>query len=112
MYFRTTRKGRRNYLSKVLTYAKGAKKQIWIMELQAEPWEPGHLVYKEEEVPPTGWPGGAEESFREARQLGIETIFFWGAEYWLFREMHYQDTGWKDLLKELLRETQPAREKI
>ncbi|MDP8298696.1 MAG: hypothetical protein P9L88_02160 [Candidatus Tantalella remota] len=111
MYFRTTRNDREKYLSRVISFAKSMRKETWIVELQAEPWEPGHLAYQEEEIPPTGWPAAAEESFAEARKLGIETIFLWGAEYWLFRELRYQDTGWKDLLKELLRESQPAGKK-
>ncbi|MGB3242349.1 MAG: beta-galactosidase [Candidatus Omnitrophota bacterium] len=100
-YFRTTRKEMDKYFSKLLTLAKNRGKKTWIVELQAEPWEPGHLVYKPEEIPATERPDVTIERFREFRKLGVDTILLWGAEYWVYRQARYGDTRWREVLKEL-----------
>ena len=103
-YFWTNRKERYRYFSKLLSYVKSKEKDAWIVEFQAEPWEPGELVHKGKERPPTGWPEAARESFGEFRSLGFDTIFLWGAEYWRFREVRHKDTEWNNMVSGLLKE--------
>lgn len=93
-YFRTTRKERERYFSELIAYVRERGKKVWITELQSEPWEPGHLVYKEKDKPLTITPGEAKECFMELRGLDVEAFFFWGVEYWLFRQIRYGDTEW------------------
>ncbi|MEA3489268.1 MAG: beta-galactosidase [Candidatus Omnitrophota bacterium] len=102
IYFNTTPGGREKYFSKLLKRIRNKRKKVWITELQAEPWEPGHLVYKEKDPPPTGMPETMEESFREFRDMGVDTVLLWGAEYWRFRAVRYGDTEWERTVRNLL----------
>ena len=76
-------------------------KEVWVTELQAEPWEPGHLAYKGEEVPDTDSPADTEKVFIEMRGLGVDTFLLWGAEYWIFRRERYGDTRWLEMVSGL-----------
>ncbi|MFQ5952563.1 MAG: beta-galactosidase [Candidatus Omnitrophota bacterium] len=102
IYFRTTRQQRDMYFSKVISIARSEGKDVWIMELQAEPWEPGHLVYKEKKQPLTGNPEEVKESFEEFRNLGVDTILLWGAEYWHYRETRHKDAKWQNTVRGLI----------
>ena len=58
------------------------QKPVWIMELQAEPWEKNDQAYRSQN------PGSfnlakLQKNWELAKQLPVEAIFFWGAEYWL-----------------------------
>ncbi len=99
--FRATRKEMDRHFSNLITLAKNNGKKAWIAELQAEPWEPGHLVYRPEEIPATAKPKVTAECFRELRKLGVGTILLWGAEYWLYREAQYGDSRWLEMFKDL-----------
>ncbi|MGB3057494.1 MAG: beta-galactosidase [Candidatus Omnitrophota bacterium] len=101
-YFWTTRRERNVYFSRLMHLVKEKGKEAWIMELQAEPWEPGHLAYKGKERPPTGRPGELPDLFREFSSLGYNTIFLWGAEYWLHRQKRHQDKLWLDKVRSLM----------
>jgi len=93
--FRTEPKERIDYLRRLVSYAGNEKKEVWVTELQAEPWEPGHLVYKGN-APITCWPESFPGTFLELRSCGIDTIFLWGAEYWIFRDKRYGDHSWRN----------------
>lgn len=103
LYFWSSKSERNRYFSTVLKIIRKHGKQAWIMELQAEPWEPGFLVYTAKERPPTAWPEVARESFKEFQDLGYETIFLWGAEYWRFRSLLHEDREWWELAIDLLK---------
>jgi len=94
--FWTTPDERIKYLSRIVSLAKERDKKVWATELQAEPWEPGQLVYKGKKEPTTCWPELFQSAFKELRALGIDTIFLWGSEFWLFRKTHYGDDSWVD----------------
>jgi len=100
-YFWSTKQERAEYFSDILNLAKSRKKKVWIIEFQAEPWEPGVLVYKEKNRPPTGWPEMTKVSFQELRELGFDTILLWGAEYWHFRETQHKDKNWWEMVLDL-----------
>jgi len=100
-YFKTHKKERIKYFSSVTDYIEENGKEVWVTELQAEPWEPGHLVYKEKKVPLTADPKETEQFFRELEEIGIKTIFLWGVEYWRFREWAHDDKEWEELFLKL-----------
>jgi len=101
MYFKTGKEERIKYFSTLKKYIEENEKKVWVTELQAEPWEPGYLVYKEKRVPPTAEPEETGQFFMELDDIGIKTIFFWGVEYWQFRELKYKDEKWKELFLKL-----------
>jgi len=103
-YFWIHPEERLKYYSRIVHLAKLRNKELWITELQAEPWEPGELAYRGEERPPSGWPEHARVVFDEFRELGFRTVFFWGAEYWQYRKTRHQDAGWCEMFLGLLKE--------
>ncbi len=109
LYFRTSRKERERYFSKVLALAQSKGKKAWIAELQAEPWEPGQLVHKGEGAVLTSAPEMMAELFREFRELGVDAILLWGAEYWHFRKIRYGDTEWQGTVSDILKEDRLAK---
>jgi len=61
------------------------QKPIWIMELQAEPWEKDDQGYR------SAQPGSfnlaqLQKNWELAQNLNVEATFFWGAEYWLWQQ--------------------------
>lgn len=57
---------------------------IWITELQAEPWEKDEAGYRAEH-PESISPERLHTFWERARALPVQCIFFWGAEYWIWR---------------------------
>ena len=101
-YYWTRGEGRLPYLSQIFEQAKRQQKPVWVTELQAEPWEPGQLVYLGEVHPPTSHPDMLQLYVQEMRSLGIETVLLWGVEYWYYRKMRYGDSGWWSAVEHLL----------
>ncbi|NQU94859.1 MAG: beta-galactosidase [Candidatus Omnitrophica bacterium] len=95
-YFRTSPEERIKYFAPIIQNAKKEGKDVWVTELQAEPWEPGQVVHEGEEDPLTVSPSLMAEYLDEVLSLGIDTVLLWGAEYWLYRKERYGDTGWLD----------------
>lgn len=62
-----------------------SQKPIWIVELQAEPWEKDDEEYRGE-LPQSMSVDILEKNWNRAKKLGATTILFWGAEYWLWQE--------------------------
>jgi len=105
--FWTAPRERIKYLQRFVNDAKSQGKSIWVTELQAEPWEPGDLVHTREEDAITC---GAEDfivTFHELRSLDIDTIFLWGAEYWLYRKKQYNDNTWVNAFNEIANQNDP-----
>jgi len=93
----------KEYLTKVIDTARSQGKEVWATELQAEPWEPGELVHKGKEGPTTAWPEGFMADFDQLSDLGVRTIFLWGAEYWNFRKTKHKDESWNNAALEILK---------
>jgi len=81
-----------------LQAATQAGKEAWIIECQAEPWEPTMATYG---TPKTLDPPEVEEMYTQLRAAGYTTILLWGCEYWLWRAGG-QDTRWLDTVKSLI----------
>ncbi|MFA5039216.1 MAG: beta-galactosidase [Candidatus Omnitrophota bacterium] len=86
--------GQMRYLKVFLERAKNTGKDLWVTELQAEPWEPGELVHLREEAAQTCQPESFVLTYRQLTDMGVTTIFFWGVEYWFYRAEKYGDTRW------------------
>ncbi len=92
--FWTEPKGRMAYLRRFVNKAREHNKPLWVTELQAEPWDPGELVHLNEKKSLTCHSDNFLMVFSELHSLGIDTIFVWGVEYWLYRSKNFQDNSW------------------
>jgi len=100
--FKTSSLERERYLKNIKGYADKMNIPVWVTEIQAEPWDPGKLVHTDESRPKTSSPAQMEEYFLQVRSLGINTIFLWGAEYWFFRKVRFNDISWVDTAHRLI----------
>ncbi|MFH1310074.1 MAG: hypothetical protein ABIH85_05310, partial [Candidatus Omnitrophota bacterium] len=101
--FETNLNERMEYFAPLINDIRENKKKVWVTELQAEPWEPGHLVYTKEQQPKTASAPMTKELFKEMSALGVDTILLWGAEYWQFRAEAYNETQWVEMNTDLLK---------
>ncbi|MFC1570214.1 beta-galactosidase [Candidatus Omnitrophota bacterium] len=100
LYFKTGHTERDKYFRRLFDEIKKNGRDVWIAELQAEPWEPGHLAYKEKAEPITASPEETESFLEEFEELGASTILLWGAEYWVYRMKVHGDKKWIDIMRE------------
>ena len=83
-------------------------KDAWIMEAQAEPWEPSRLVYLDDGLSRSVQPGTAADTFGRLSSGGFGTILLWGAEHWYMRQERHADRSWLDTLRPLFRSSDQA----
>jgi hypothetical protein len=81
-------------------------KDAWIMEAQAEPWEPSRLVYLDDGQSRSVQPGTAASTFGRLSNGGFGTILLWGAEHWYMRQERHDDGSWLDTLRPLFRSSE------
>jgi hypothetical protein len=79
-------------------------KEVWLAELQAEPWEPGELVTAKEN-PPSFLPQHFRKNLDYALALEPSVILLWGFEYWLWRKNKGDPRYW-DMAKRIINKTQ------
>ena len=70
--------------------AAGAHRQVWVTELQAEPWEPTAATL---DRPLSTSPAQMAGDFATLRGLGYRQVLLWGGEYWLRRDQQ-GDGSW------------------
>ncbi len=70
--------------------AAAAHRQVWVTELQAEPWEPTAATLDQ---PLSTSPARMAGDFATLRGLGYRHILLWGSEYWLHRDQQ-GDGSW------------------
>jgi Cellulase (glycosyl hydrolase family 5) len=88
-----------------LSLAVGTRRQVWVTELQAEPWEPTPATLDQ---PLSTSPARITADFATLRRLGFRQILLWGSDYWL-RRSKQGDERWLQAVKALLkRRCQPA----
>jgi len=102
-FFRSSTAGREKYFKRLLARAEEKGKKVWVIEFQAEPWEPGELVHKEREEAESVTPDMVRSSFREFTSFGFDTVFLWGAEYWIYRSEVHRDDRWIEAAEEILK---------
>jgi hypothetical protein len=69
-------------------------RRAWIMEAQAEPWEPERLVYTDAPLSRSVRPNVAAAAVRQLEGLGFDTILLWGVEHWYMRRERHNDMIW------------------
>jgi len=85
-------------IKKLTKQLKEQGKEVWIAELQAEPWEPGELVTKKSN-PPSFSPQDLGKNFQKATNWEVDGILFWGFEYWLWRKTLGDNRYWQQAKK-------------
>jgi hypothetical protein len=81
-----------------LATATAAGKEAWVIECQAEPWEPSKDTYAD---PKSLDPPAIEDMYSRLAAAGFQTILLWGCEYWLWRA-DAGDNRWLDAAKRVL----------
>ena len=82
-----------------LSLATSARRQVWITELQAEPWESTPATL---DKPISTSPTRITAEFAGLRRLGYREIILWGSEYWLLRSRQ-GDERWLQTVAAMLR---------
>jgi hypothetical protein len=72
-------------------------KPVWVMEAQAEPWEPGLLTYTDAPQSRSVNAETAAAVYQRLRDARFENILFWGVEHWFMRLDRHQDSSWWDI---------------
>ena len=75
-----------------LALARG--QSAWIMEAQAEPWEPNRLVYTDVPLSRSVQPPRAVAAVERLTAAGYDTILLWGVEHWYMRRERHRRTDW------------------
>ncbi len=73
---------------------------LWVMEVQAEPWEKDELAYHSDS-PASMSPEKLESNLKKAQTLGATNILLFGFEYMLYRQS-IGDNRYVTLLRQLL----------
>lgn len=84
-------------LAPYLELAALRSKRAWVIEAQAEPWEPGQLVARQPGQARSLGPSGVENIFARLRGAGFDTVLLWGVEHWYMRRQEHADQSWWDL---------------
>lgn len=71
------------------------RKEAWIAEAQAEPWEPNQLVAMNDIDYPSASPERSTELVQLVRQIGYRTVMLWGCEYWYWHQKNGRDHWWQ-----------------
>ncbi|MBI4491479.1 MAG: beta-galactosidase [Chloroflexi bacterium] len=80
-------------------------KTAWIVEAQAEPWEPGRVVNTARTPSPSLGPAGAAAIAARLRAVGFSPILLWGVEHWYMRKLVHGDSRWWQTASDLLAES-------
>lgn len=75
------------------------KNDLWITELQAEPWENKH--YSQLSSYTNFSPNHIYQNLKQANELNPQAILFWGFEFWLFQKLKGDKSYWDTLQKSL-----------
>ncbi|MGG6267086.1 endo-1,4-beta-xylanase [Leptolyngbya sp. AN03gr2] len=77
--------------------AEKCAKELWITELQAEPWGPTHnATLSRTEWQKSMTPAKLIQLVNQARQSGIRRAYLWGVEWWIFeQEQHGNAAMWE-----------------
>jgi hypothetical protein len=82
------------------TVLSSSPKEVWIAELQAEPWENGN-IFDPSFQSRSMRADILRENIENAKQFKVSTILLWGYEYWVHRKSIGDDSLWKTV-KEII----------
>ncbi|MDP2652609.1 MAG: beta-galactosidase [Candidatus Omnitrophota bacterium] len=102
-YVRTSPEQRKKSLRRVLKAAKNKGAELWVTELQAEPWEPGELVHTKKHAPPSISPETVVYYFEELKTEGVRTVLLWGAEYWFYQKKEHGNLRWWKMAEDMFK---------
>lgn len=91
-------------VKKIFKDTRASNKEVWLAELQAEPWEPDEIVTKKKN-PPSFLPEHLKTNLKYGQDLGVNVILLWGFEYWYLRKSLGDNRYWnaaKDMFKKRL----------
>jgi hypothetical protein len=89
-------------LRSIQAMAHSAGKQVWITELQAEPWLVTEVVYLERLPRAEIVPSETEFVLSQMRAGGFESVLLWGAEYWYMRQQRFDDRRWWTAVQQMI----------
>ncbi len=78
------------------------KKEAWVAEAQAEPWEWKKLTATEKLQFPSTSPDKAVQLVTELTQIGYSSVLLWGCEYWYWHKKQNSNV-WLDAITNLMR---------
>lgn len=79
------------------------RKEAWIAEAQAEPWEPNQLVAIKGINHPSSSPQQAIDLVQKLVALGYRSILLWGCEYWYWHAQQGRSVWW-DGMRQLIQQ--------
>jgi len=80
-------------------------KEVMGVELQAEPWCANSIMSTPIWIQKRTMDGNQfEENVKFAKNTGLDTFYFWGAEWWYYTKLNYNDPEIWDKAKVLLKE--------
>lgn len=71
--------------------------ELWVTELQAEPWERGER-FSRKKNPRSISPQKIQENLENVTMLNPSVVLFWGVEYWLWRKRYLNDESYLDII--------------
>lgn len=88
-------------------------KDMFIHELQAEPWPPTHIkeATSEEQYKSMN-AGRMRNRLSYAKATGMKTIDLWGAEWWYWRKEKFRDPSVWDVIKQEIAKTKELNSKL
>jgi hypothetical protein len=79
--------------------AKQQKREAWVIESQAEPWEWHQLVATTKLQNPSTSPTRMIQLVNQLVEMGYQRIFLWGCEYWYWQELQGNGAWMKAVLE-------------
>ncbi len=85
-------------IQRIFGEIKSEGKEVWLAELQEEPWEVGELTTKKEN-PPSFLPKHLLQNLEYGQSLNPSVILLWGFEWWYYRKIKDDLRYWNEALK-------------
>lgn len=85
-------------VKKIINRIQKQNKQVWITELQAEPWEPGEILTKKKN-PLSFLPRHFTTNLNYALKLKPDAVLLWGFEYWYWKKNQQDNRYWEEAKK-------------
>jgi hypothetical protein len=89
-------------LDSILGSVRAAGKQVWISELEAEPWLLRERIYLQRLPNPEIFPADTKFILSEIRGDRFLDVLLWGAEFWYLRRQRFGDDRWWSIAEQLV----------
>jgi hypothetical protein len=81
-------------IKKIITQIKSSGKEVWLAELQAEPWE-FNEIWTKKENPKSCLPEQIISNVKRVSNWNLDGILLWGFEYWYWRKLQGDSRYWE-----------------